>query len=145
MRKEKSCGAVVYQYINNKLYILLLKHNQGHWSYPKGHVEAYESELETALREVKEETNLDVRIDNNFRKIITYQPSENAMKDVVYFVATPTNHKIIAQEEEISQIQWFDYEKAQKIITYEEDRKLLELAVNYIEKSKKHEKNSSKS
>ncbi len=44
MRKEKSCGAVIYKYIDNELFILLLKHNLGHWSFAKGHVEDSETE-----------------------------------------------------------------------------------------------------
>ena len=60
MKKEKSCGAVIYKFEENEVYVLLLKHNLGHWSFAKGHVEAGETEVETAKREVKEEVGLDI-------------------------------------------------------------------------------------
>ena len=61
MLHEKSCGAIVYRRFHGNIEILLIKHiNSGHWSFPKGHVEGDETELETARREIKEETGLDV-------------------------------------------------------------------------------------
>ena len=60
MTHEKSCGAIVYRRYHGNIEILLIKHiNSGHWSFPKGHVEEGETEVETAQREIKEETNLD--------------------------------------------------------------------------------------
>ena len=64
MKKEKSCGAVVYKIINNQIFFLIEKMQRGHFSIPKGHVENNETEIETALREIKEETNLDVLEDD---------------------------------------------------------------------------------
>lgn len=125
MRKEKSCGAVIYKYIDNELFILLLKHNLGHWSFAKGHVEDSETEQETAIREIKEETNLDVTINSDFRYVITYSPYEGAIKDVVYFLATTNSNNIKAQQSEISEIKWFKYEDAISMITYEDGRKVL--------------------
>ena len=59
MIKEKSCGAVVYKKEEEKIYFLIEEMKAGHYSIPKGHVENNETEIETALREIKEETNLD--------------------------------------------------------------------------------------
>ena len=59
---EKSCGAIVYRRHHGNLEILLIKHvNSGHWSFPKGHVEEGETEVETATREIKEETGIEVK------------------------------------------------------------------------------------
>lgn len=135
MKKEKSCGAVIYKYENSKLYILLLKHNQGHWSFSKGHIENEETEKETALREIKEETNLDVCIDNNFRYLTTYSPKENTIKDVVYFVATPLNDDIKIQEKEISEISWYSAIEALDKITYDNDKQVLKKTIEYLNKN----------
>lgn len=134
MRKEKSCGAVIYKYIDNELFILLLKHNLGHWSFAKGHVEDSETEQETAIREIREETNLDVTINSDFRYVITYSPYEGVIKDVVYFLATTNSDNIKAQQSEISEIKWFKYEDAISMITYEDDRKVLMKAIEYLNK-----------
>ena len=134
MRKEKSCGAVIYKYIDNELFILLLKHNLGHWSFAKGHVEDNETEQETAIREIREETNLDVTINSDFRYVITYSPYEGVIKDVVYFLATTNSDNIKAQQSEISEIKWFKYEDAISMITYEDGRKVLMKAIEYLNK-----------
>lgn len=88
MIHEKSCGAIVYRKSHGNIEILLIKHvNSGHWSFPKGHMEGSETEVETALREIKEETNLDVIIDPTFRETVSYSPKKDTQKVVVYFLA----------------------------------------------------------
>ena len=57
MKHEKSCGCII---IEDKK-VLLIKQTNGVWGFPKGHVEENETELQTAEREVKEETNIDVK------------------------------------------------------------------------------------
>ena len=54
MKFEKSCGAVVFS--NNK--VLIIEHNYGHISFPKGHVEKDETLIEAIIREVKEELGI---------------------------------------------------------------------------------------
>ena len=58
MKREKSCGALVYRITQSgQKELLFIKHRHGtQWSFPKGHMEEGESEVQTALREVKEET-----------------------------------------------------------------------------------------
>lgn len=64
IKKEKSCGAVVYKIINDQRYYLVEKMNLGHASIPKGHVEPTDkNDEDTARREIKEETSLNVTID----------------------------------------------------------------------------------
>ena len=60
MKYEKSCGAIIF----DKDKILVIQQKEGHWGFPKGHVEEGETEVETAIREIKEETNLDVNEDD---------------------------------------------------------------------------------
>ena len=132
MKKEKSCGAIIYKYINNEIYILLVKHNKGHWSFPKGHVEHNETELETATREVKEETNLDIVINPKFRYVSTYSPKLNVTKDVVFYLAQAKTDNFKAQETEISTIKWYKYPEILRKITHEKDKKILESAAKDI-------------
>ena len=135
MRKEKSCGALVYKRENNKTMILLLKHRYGeHWSFPKGHVESGESEVQTALREIREETGLKVCIQENFRECVYYSPKPDTKKMVVYFLAYPLTNIIKKQDEEIGEIMWADMDEAVKIVTFKNDRELLGKAKEYLKK-----------
>ena len=132
MKKEKSCGVIVIKRENEEFKILLLEHQKGHISYPKGHVEENETEEETALREVKGETNLDVKLISGFRKVITYSPKENVLKDVVYFLGSPINEKVIVQEEEIKSFKWVSFKEAFDLVTHDDDKMLLNEVISYL-------------
>lgn len=126
MLEEKSCGAIVY---NNEGEVLIVQHNAGHWDFPKGHVENNETEVETAVREVKEETNIDIEIPNaDYRYEIYYNPKENVNKTVVFFLARNISKKTIKQDAEIKNIGWYSYDEAMDILTYNDAKKLLKLS-----------------
>ncbi len=128
MLEEKSCGAIVY---NSENKVLIVQHNAGHWDFPKGHVENNETEIETATREVKEETNIDIVIpDNNYRYEIHYCPKENVNKTVVFFLAKNSSDETVKQDAEISNIGWYSYKEAMEILTYNDAKKLLEKSYN---------------
>ena len=101
MKQEKSCGAVIYSLIDNQRYYLIEKMVKGHYAMCKGHVEANETEILTTLREIKEETNLEVKLDSSFRKTLSYSPAYGINKEVVYFVAYAPNIETIPQKEEV--------------------------------------------
>ncbi|HBI85791.1 MAG TPA: DNA mismatch repair protein MutT [Ruminococcus sp.] len=126
MLHEKSCGAIVYRRFHGNIEILLIKHvNSGHWSFPKGHVEGDETELETARREIKEETGLDVILDQTFRETVSYSPKRDTQKVVVYFLALARNYDYVPQEEEIAEIRWVDIVRANRLLTYENDKTIV--------------------
>lgn len=134
MIREKSCGALVYREKQEHLELLLIKHRSGgHWSFPKGHVEAGENELQTALREIKEETGLDVRLLDGFRQSVEYFPKPHVKKQVVYFLAHPdaddTVHK---QEEEISEYKWCLLDDADEMVTFKNDKNLIRAAKRFL-------------
>ena len=137
MVKEKSCGAVVYKIENNNVLYLLVKHNKGHISFSKGHVEKGETEEMTAKREIKEETNIDVSIDKNFRVVRTYSPKENVLKDVILFVGKAENDDVKRQECEIEKVMWLPFDKAFESLSYDTDRDVLEKAKEYLVKNEK--------
>ncbi|MGN0631574.1 MAG: bis(5'-nucleosyl)-tetraphosphatase [Ruminococcus sp.] len=129
MYHEKSCGAIVYRKHHGNTEILLIKHiNSGHWSFPKGHMEGDETEIETALREIKEETSLDVLIDPTFRETVSYYPKRDTLKTVVYFIARAKNYDFTPQAEEIADIRWVDIGYASNILSYDNDKHIVSKA-----------------
>ena len=134
MKNEKSCGAICFFYDNTELKVLLVQHKLGgHWAFPKGHVEKNELEYETAIREVKEETSVDIEILNGFRKENIYSPAKNILKKVVYFVAISNNIKTKPQPEEIRATNFINTNEAMQILTYPADKKLLAQAIEFYE------------
>ncbi len=131
MKKEKSCGCIVFNEDNK---VLLVKMNQGHWSFPKGHVEEGETEFQTALRETKEETNVDCEIVEGFREVVNYSPYPGIIKDVIFFVAKAKKSKLSRQVEEIAKTEYFTYSEAENLITFDNDRDLLYKAYVFIKK-----------
>lgn len=128
MKLEKSCGCVII----NDDKVLLVKQVDGHWGFPKGHVEENETEEETAIREVYEETNLQVEIFSDFYKKVTYSPRENVMKDVIFFLARPKNIDTKPQEAEISKVEWVSFDEALNILTYEDTKNILKEVLDFI-------------
>lgn len=136
MKKEKSCGAVIYKIDENKrISFLIVKQNTGNYGFPKGHVEEGETETETAIREIKEETNIDVIVDTNFRMMSTYSPAKGVIKDVIFFIATPTTEEIHAQPEEIELAIWCDYYTARRTVNFRQNKIILRNAFNYIRRN----------
>ena len=127
MKWEKSCGVVAYKTIDNVNYYLLIRAYNGDTGFPKGHVEQDEIEEETAIRELREETNVTVELIPGFRCEMEYViPSKkNVSKKVVYFLGKCISDKIIPQRKEISEAKFVAYDEAMKIITFEDSRRIL--------------------
>ena len=84
-----------------------------------------ETESETALREIREETGLTVTLDTGFRAVVTYSPKPDVMKDVIYFAAEYIGGEAHRQVEEVTELCWVPAEKAAAHITFENDKDVL--------------------
>lgn len=113
MNREKSCGCVILK--DNKVLLIGAKDDDGKlfWSFPKGHQEDGETDIETAIRETKEETNLDVKIiDGGPIKTGYLVHGGTTYKEVLLFIAEPLNNKIKIQEDEVEEAQWVQVDAA---------------------------------
>lgn len=129
---ESSCGAVIYNPDNQK-FLLIRNRRSAHWGFPKGHVELGETEEETAIREVLEETGLNVKIIPGFIKKSEYTIQGKIEKSVSIFLAYTHETVYKLQEEEIEECDWYDYDSAMDTLNYENDKYILNEAKKFIE------------
>lgn len=130
-----SAGGVVYK--NRSL--LMLKKKNGDWVLPKGRIEKGESIEQTALREVKEETNIDAEIVDylgltsysfsNFwtqHKIVNKKVSWYLMKSCTFFL-------IPLKSEGFVEAKFVDMLEVLSIARYKDERKVIRKAIETIE------------
>lgn len=130
MKKERSYGAVV---LNDRNEFLLIRHRYGgHWDFPKGHKEKGETDRETALREVFEETGLTLEIGEERIFQSAYSPKEGVDKVVEFFVGRGVGD-VVVQEKEITDFGYFTYEEALEKITYETSKEVLRQVKTYLD------------
>mgnify|MGYP006159098673 CR=1 FL=1 len=92
--------------IKNKKTILLVKRdiepNIGCWSFPSGYVDKYEKTEEAAMREVKEETHLEIKIEK-----LQGVYSGKGPVIIVAYTAITLNPNIGSPGDEVREIKWF--------------------------------------
>ena len=134
MDYEKSCGYIVYKIGKNQIFYLILQSLKGEWGFPKGHVENNETEVETANRELFEETNLLVKYIPGFRAVTNYVMVEygNKKKQVIYFVGKHLKNEIKCQESEVLDAKFVSYKEAQELLSFNETKTVLKEADLFI-------------
>ena len=131
MLQETSCGTIVFRKGGEEIAYLLLQYPAGHWDFPKGHVEAGETEEATALRELEEESGLtNVHIFPGFREEITYYYKKRGktVLKTVWFFLVETQEQNITISHEHTGFDWVPFEPALKKLTFENARQLLKKA-----------------
>jgi polyA polymerase len=129
-KQEKSCGAVVYN--PKKHSFLIIKMLNGNWGFPKGHTEDQETDIQTAIREVMEETGINIEILDGFKKSIKYIPFPEVLKEVIFFIGITEEEKVTIDKDEIEDYMWCSYEEALKMITYKPQRDVMESSLQFI-------------
>lgn len=134
MLQECSCGAVVF-IRNPDITYLLLHYEEGHWGFVKGNVELNESEKETVIRELEEETGiLDANFIEPFHEKITYVYIRNGKpvyKQVVFFLIE-TKTKQISLSFEHSDFIWLPFLDTIKKITFKNSKIVLKKADSFL-------------
>ncbi len=125
-RLEYSCGALVFQRNASPPRVLLVQsHWDGHWSFPKGHVEKGENTRQTALREVFEETGIRARLlSEEVLDRRHYGLPTGVRKRVDYFLAEGEG-ETRPQPEEVLSAAWVELDEALRLLSFREDRSLL--------------------
>jgi bis(5'-nucleosidyl)-tetraphosphatase len=128
--REKSCGAVVFLK-NAEAKYLLLHYEAGHWDFVKGNVEPNESEKETVIRELKEETGIDDgQFIEGFKEKIEYfyrRQGATVHKEVIFFLIETQTEKVEVSYEHVG-FTWLDYQLAMEKLTFKSGKDLLQKA-----------------
>lgn len=118
MSHEKSCGTIIIN--QGKVLLIAAKDNDGElfWSFPKGHQEDGETDIETALRETREEVGLEVEIINE-APIVTSRPIHEgaAIKDIYLFLARPKSTNLHLQTAEAEIAKWIPFSEVDNYLT----------------------------
>jgi 8-oxo-dGTP pyrophosphatase MutT (NUDIX family) len=132
--EERSAGAVVYRRTPEGRIFLLLQ-NAGRWDFPKGGVEKGETEVQTVLREVEEETGLkDLKIVPGFRKIIEYfyrRDGKNVHKQVTYLLGETKEERVLISFEHQG-FGWFPFLEALDRASYDNSKVTLKEAEQFL-------------
>ena len=133
--REKSCGAVVFLK-NTEVKYLLLHYEAGHWDFVKGNVEPNESEKDTVVRELREETGItDAQFIEGFREKIEYfyrRQGTIIHKKVVFFLIETHTEKVELSYEHVGYT-WLDYQSAMERLTFKNAKASLQKAHELLE------------
>lgn len=137
MPEEHSCGFVLFRQLGEKRYYLLMHYKAGHWDFPKGHVEAGENEEQTARRELMEETRISrAAVLSGFRYEYVYEFGGRGRPERskrVTFMLARTDQSEVRVSHEHRGARWLPYERAVKMVTFENARKMLQSAEEFLQ------------
>jgi len=127
--KDYSFGVIPIYKKDSEVCFLMICHNAGHWSFPKGHKENDESDIEVAMRELREETGItkcQLLTDQQFIERYSWTREDTVVdKTVKYFVGLVDTKVAKIQKSEIQDYRWVNYDDALKLATYSEAQKII--------------------
>src|SRR3990167_4112092 len=119
--------------------VLITQHSKHKgWDFPKGHRENYESEDQTALREVEEETGVKAEIIERVgeTKYFYYEEGERVLKTVAFYLMKYVSEGEATTAFEVSGTKWLPPEKVEAQLTFKDTKALWEKAKAQIEQLK---------
>lgn len=138
MKREFSAGGIVLRRAQDKSWeVLLIKNaamrdlNKAYWGFPKGHINPGEKSEAAALREIKEETGVEVEIVKKLgdSRYVFTKDGEKVFKVVVYFLLGYVSGELKPQDLEVLELNWYDPEKAFELLSFQKDKDMLEKAL----------------
>ena len=130
MNRVESAGGVILNELNE---VVIVFTNTKSWQFPKGTVEKGEQYLETAVREIEEETGLKnleyVKELPIYSRVSTHE--ENTIRYIHYFLFHTHKQKLMPSAE-VTDCKWIHIDKVDKILTYPEDKQFAKTVIGEI-------------
>jgi len=139
MQEDFSCGVIPYRLVSGEREFLLVQHKAGHWAFPKGHPEQGETHLETAERELAEETGIkrvQIDADHPFEEhyVFTKRSGTQVHKKVLYFLGeVSAGQSVRLQASEVSEYAWGNAAVTRERMSFAEGRALLDAVLAYLD------------
>jgi 8-oxo-dGTP pyrophosphatase MutT (NUDIX family) len=133
-----SAGGIVVRYEAGRPQLVIgsrkRERDSRTWTLPKGTPERGESTEQTAMREVGEETGLQVRITGPLQDIEYWfvQSGTRIHKTVHYFLMEPVGGDLDRHDREFDQVRWIDFDDAPLMLTFETERALVAHAADVL-------------
>lgn len=141
MPKEKSVGGLVFREASPQKEFLLLHYNAGHWGFPKGHMEGRETERETLLRELREETGLaGPEPLPGFREKTSYffrRGEQTIFKEVVFYLLRAEKPEVKISHEHKG-FEWLPFQKALERLSFKNTKAVLEKADSFLKEKQNY-------
>lgn len=129
---ERSSGGVVFRRVNSTLTFLLIRDPYENWGLPKGHIEARETPVQAAVREVSEETGLDpLAVCAELPTIDWFFRDRGRLVHKFchfYLLESAAGEPQPQLDEGITDCKWCTYERALELLTYDNAREVLRAA-----------------
>ena len=143
-KQDYSCGVIPVRVVDGVREFLLVQHNAGHWAFPKGHPEGGETPIETARRELLEETGLaevELLASPVFEEHYEFTKRSGTLvqKRVTYFLGQIGGSEKTAdggvrlQAEEVQAFAWGDAAATAERLSFDEGRALLAKVTAFLD------------
>jgi len=125
-----AAGAVCWREVGKDIMVAMIYRGRyKDWSFPKGKVDPGETLAEAAVREIKEETGLKVKLGVPL-STVSY-PIDKGRTKVVHYWAAKVTDKAVANskfkpDEEVSEVVWVKADQAFAKLSYKHDQELLQ-------------------
>jgi 8-oxo-dGTP pyrophosphatase MutT (NUDIX family) len=136
--RATSAGGVVHRTVDGRLQVVLVHRIRPPlWALPKGTPNAGETLEETALRETREETGLEVALEAPLRSIsyVFVRGRARFHKTVHFFLMRPVGGALEDHDHEFDEVAWLQAEEALELMTHATERAVVEQAVEMLAES----------
>jgi 8-oxo-dGTP pyrophosphatase MutT (NUDIX family) len=137
-----SAGGIVIRHDSGKPWLVVGSRRRDRdgrtWTLPKGTPNPGESREQTAVREVEEETGLEVRITGPLDDIAYWfvQSGTRVEKTVHYFMMEPIGGDLARHDHEFEEVRWITFDAAASMLTFETERNLVARAAALLDQER---------